>query len=225
MVLAAPSAAHAHDGPDGTAAGWTATPYGPLGPADRDLLVRVRLAGLWEVPVGRQAQERALSARVKEVGAHLEHDHLALDEKVRSLATQLGVALPDVPNADQQGWMAELAGKRGADFDATFANRLRAAHGKVFAVVAAVRAGTRNDAVRSFAETAVNVVMKHMALLESIALVDYSALPEPAPPPVAPADRLALSFGNGPGAPLVWIVLIAAIIAGTSAAARVARPR
>jgi predicted outer membrane protein len=224
-VVASPSAAHAYNGGDSAGAGWTETPYGPLGPADRDLLVRVRQAGLWEMPAGRLAQDRAQSARVKEVGGHLEHDHLALDEQVRSLAAKLGVALPNEANVDQQSWVAELSGKRGADFDTTFANRLRAAHGKVFSVVSAVRAGTRNDLVRSFAETANNVVMKHMALLESIGLVDYSALPEPPAPAPPPAQRLALSFGSGRGAPLVWIVLIAAIIAGTSAAVRAVKPR
>jgi predicted outer membrane protein len=229
VVLAAPSRARAYSGANGTStgtsAGWTQTPYGPLGPADRDLIVRVRQAGLWEMPAGRMAQDRARSARVKEVGSHLEHDHLALDEQVRSVASQLGVALPDKPSVEQQGWLAELDGRRGADFDTTFANRLRAAHGKVFTAIAGVRAGTRNDMVRSFAETANNVVMKHMALLESIGLVDYAALPEPPAPVPAPAERLARSFGNGRGAPLVWIVLIAAIIACTSAAVRAVRPR
>jgi hypothetical protein len=35
--------------------GWVQTQWGPLGPADRDLLVKVRLAGLWEGPTGQQA--------------------------------------------------------------------------------------------------------------------------------------------------------------------------
>jgi predicted outer membrane protein len=217
VVVAVPAPSHAQ----GTLpAGFTTTPYGPLGPADRDLLVRVRLAGLWEGPVGQQAQEHAESARVKEVGAHLATDHHGLDVQVRSVAARLGVALPDLPSNEQQGWMNELAGKWGADFDVTFANRLRAAHGKVFSVVAAVRAGTRNDMVRSFAETAVNVVMKHMTLLESTGLVDFGALPVPVPP----AQRAA-PFGRGAGAPVAWTVLVAAIIAATAAAARAVRPR
>jgi hypothetical protein len=87
-------------------------------------------------------------------------------------------------------------------------------------VVAAVRAGTRNDMVRSFAETAVTVVMKHMALLESTGLVDFGALPIPVPP----AQRAA-PFGRGTGAPVAWAVLVAAIIAASTAAARVVRLR
>ncbi|MFF5209394.1 DUF4142 domain-containing protein [Streptosporangium sp. NPDC000396] len=172
--------------------GSALTQFGPLSPADRDLLVKVRQAGLWEIPTGQQAQQRAGSKRVKEVGMHLMTDHLKLDVQVRGVAAQLNVVLPSQPNPDQQGWMAQLSSKTGPDYDRTFANLLRQAHGKVFTVVAAVRAGTRNDLIRSFAQQAVDVVMKHMTLLESTGLVDYTALPEPPtpspPPPAAALD-------------------------------------
>jgi predicted outer membrane protein len=168
--------------PQGQAAsqqGWTQTQFGPLGPADRDLLIKVRWAGLWEIPAGRWAQDRAGSAKVKDVGIQLMSDHTKLDAEVRAVAARLGVPLPDQPNQDQQRWLEELSNSTGAEFDQIFADRLRAAHGKVFSTVAAVRAGTRNELVRSFAEKANAAVMKHMGLLEGTGLVDYSALPTP----------------------------------------------
>src|SRR5688572_2164440 len=75
--------------------GWTVTEFGPLGPADRDLLVRVRLAGLWESPAGKQAQDRARSEKVKEIGHHISAEHIALDAEVLKVAAQLQVAVPD----------------------------------------------------------------------------------------------------------------------------------
>jgi predicted outer membrane protein len=166
---------------------FTDTDSGPLGPADRDFLVRVRQAGLWEMPTGQQAQQRAGSARVKQVGQMLVADHTKLDEQVRALAAKLNVELPSTPNADQQGWMAELSTKTGTDYDKTFADRLRAAHGKIFAAVALVRAGTKNSEIRSFAQVAIDVVMKHMTLLESTGRVDFAALPTPPPPSPNPS--------------------------------------
>ena len=44
--------------------GWTQTESGPLGAADRDLLAKVRQAGLWEMPTGQQMQQRGSSQRV-----------------------------------------------------------------------------------------------------------------------------------------------------------------
>ncbi|MGO1056350.1 DUF4142 domain-containing protein [Crossiella sp. CA198] len=180
--------------------GWTQTECGPLGPADRDLLVKVRQAGLWEMPMGDEAQVRAAAPRVKEVGRLIMKDHEVLDTRVKKVAGQLAVELPAEPNADQQGWMAELRGATGPAFDQLFADRLRAAHGKVFTVVAAVRSGTRNTLVREFAQEAINAVMRHMTLLESTKLVNFEELPL-APNPDAAKPPAAAPSTGGAAAP------------------------
>ncbi|MGI5283750.1 DUF4142 domain-containing protein [Nonomuraea polychroma] len=177
---------------DPAAAQFSETPSGPLTAADRDLLVKVRQAGLWEMPVGDYARTRAESQRVKEVGRLIMEDHQKLDLLTRQVAKKLGVALPDEPNADQQRWMAQLAAESGPAFDKDFANLLRAAHGKVFTVVAGVRSGTRNSEIRKFAQEGINFVMRHMTLLESTGLVDHNQLPEAPTPPPAPPVALAV---------------------------------
>ena len=100
-----------------------------------------------------------------------------------ALAAQLGVVLPSEPNENQKQWLAEeTAAAPGEEFDRVFANRLRLAHGSIFATIAQVRAGTRNDQIRAFAETANSFVLKHMRLLESTGRVDHSQLPLPPAP-------------------------------------------
>ncbi|MER7366585.1 DUF4142 domain-containing protein [Nonomuraea wenchangensis] len=177
---------------DPAAAQFTQTSAGPLTAADRDLLVKVRQAGLWEMPAGDMAQTRAESQRVKEVGRLIMEDHKKLDALTVQAAKKLGVVIPDEPNADQQRWLAQLAAESGPAFDKDYANLLRAAHGKVFTVVASVRAGTRNTEVRKFAQEGINFVMRHMALLESTGLVDFQQLPEPPTPSPAPPVALAV---------------------------------
>lgn len=177
---------------DPAAAQWTQTSSGPLSAADRDLLIKVRQAGLWEMPSGEYAKTRAESQRVKEVGGLIMKEHMELDLIVRQTAKKLGVDLPDEPNADQQRWMAQLASESGPAFDKDFVNLLRAAHGKVFTVVAAVRAGTRNSEIRKVAADGINFVMRHMAYLESTGLVDHNQLPEPPTPSPAPPVAMAV---------------------------------
>ncbi|GAA1099456.1 DUF4142 domain-containing protein [Nocardiopsis exhalans] len=161
---------------------WVQTDYGPLGPADVNALVAVRQAGLWEIPVGQQAVDHAQSEVVRDVGATLAEDHLLMDEQVREIAAMLDVRLPSTPNREQQRWMDELSGLSGAEWDRAFANRLRYAHGNVLEVLAEVRAGTRNELVRTFVQHCVLMVMRHISLLESTGLVEYESLPEPRPP-------------------------------------------
>jgi predicted outer membrane protein len=161
--------------------GWVQTESGPLGPADRDLLVKVRLAGLWEGPISQQAEQQASSEEVKTVANKIATEHAQLDEQVRNVANQLGVLLPSSPSSQQVAWMNEISSKTGSDYDRTYVQRLREAHGIVLPIISQVRSSTRNDLVRQFADTAAQFVTRHHQYLESTGLVDYSALPEPSP--------------------------------------------
>lgn len=189
------------------AGGWTQTQWGPLGPADRDLLVKVRLAGLWEGPTGQQAQQQATSPQVQKVGGDISREHATLDEEVRRVADQLGVPLPSSPNAQQIGWMKDISAQTGSDYDRVFVQKLREAHGNVLPVIAQVRSGTRNELMRQFAVTADGFVARHCQYLESTGLVDYSALPTPPSPGL-------LAGATGPGDLVVPIlVFVAALLA------------
>jgi predicted outer membrane protein len=166
----------------------------PLTAADRDLLVKVRLAGLWEMPAGNLAARKGVTPRVREIGAMIGAQHRELDALVVQTAKQLGVALPDQPNADQEHWLDEMRAASGEQFDHVFVDRLRAAHGKVFPVIASVRAATRNTAVRRLAQSANGFVLTHLTLLESTGLVEYANLP-PAPQPVSAAGSPSAGAG------------------------------
>lgn len=189
-------------------AGTVATRFGPLSALDRDFVNKVRLAGLWELPAGQQAEERGTTKAVRTAGEHLVSGHTSLDRHVRQVAAQLGVDLPNQPNAQQQGWLTELAAARGTDYDRKFANILRLAHGRVFTVVAQVRATTRNSLVRGLADDANATVLDHIGVLERTGLVNFDGIardtqssasptppasPTPAPsaPPAAPAASAA----------------------------------
>lgn len=178
--------APAADGPS------TDVPQGePLTDSDRDLLVKVRLAGLWEMPAGSLAARKGASPRVREIGTMISSQHRELDTLVVQTAKQLGVTLPDQPNADQEQWLEEMRDASGEQFDRVFIDRLRAAHGKVFPAIAVVRAATRNTTVRRFATSANDFVLTHLNLLESTGLVEYSNLPAaPAPAPSAVGESV-----------------------------------
>ncbi len=152
------------------------TPYGPLSALDREFVTKVRLAGLWELPAGVQAEEKGTTDAVRTAGRHLVEGHTFLDERARDVAAKLGLPLPNEPDEQQRTWLAELDAARGRAFDWTFANTLRVAHGRVFSLVAQVRAGTRNSLVRALADDANSTVLDHIRVLEATGLVDYDAL-------------------------------------------------
>ncbi|WP_243713075.1 DUF4142 domain-containing protein [Actinomadura sp. 6K520] len=156
--------------------GTVNTRWGRLSTLDRQLVVAVRQAGLWEIPAGQQAQQRATNPRVREVAEIIWQQHVQLDADARATAQKLGVILPNEPNGTQKAYLREMSGKYGADYDKIWVHRLRAAHGSVFVVIAKVRAQSENTEIRAFAERSMKFVNTHISLLESTGLVPRRAL-------------------------------------------------
>ncbi|MFG2648313.1 DUF4142 domain-containing protein [Streptomyces sp. NPDC048436] len=184
-----------------------ATDFGPLSALDRDFITKVRLAGLWELPAGQQAEERGTTKAVQTAGEHLVEGHTFLDARVREVATRLDLELPNQPNPQQRHWLAELSDAHGTPYDEKFANILRAAHGKVFSVVAEVRATTRNSLVRRLADDANTTVLDHITVLEGTGLVDFDDLARDAasaaPAPVTRSPAPPGPVGSpGPATPV-----------------------
>ncbi|MEU6588137.1 DUF4142 domain-containing protein [Streptomyces sp. NPDC046881] len=182
------------------------TPYGPLSEQDRDFVTKVRLAGLWELPAGQLAQRKGTTPAVRTAGQHLVDGHTSLDAHVRTVATQLGLALPNEPNAQQKEWLDTLNAAEGQEFDRRFAGLLRLAHGRVFSLVAQVRAGTQNSLVRDLADDANTTVLDHIKVLEATGYVDFSVLaedlaapatPVPTPPEVDPGAAAPVTPSPG----------------------------
>ncbi|NBM17603.1 DUF4142 domain-containing protein [Streptomyces sp. GC420] len=157
--------------PDGAQVPSDASGPQPVTEVDKTFLVKVRQAGLWEIPAGRLAQTHASSEAVKRAGLHLMDGHSALDQLVREDAEILGVDIPNEATEEQQGFVEQLENARGEEFDRLFANLLRSSHGKIFATIGEVRASTQNDLIRRHAREANQTVLDHLEVLEDTGLV------------------------------------------------------
>lgn len=166
------------------------TAFGPLTALDRDFVRKVRLAGLWEKPAGRMAQDRGTDDNVRTAGEHLIDGHSELDRRSLDAGHSLDIDLPDRPTAQQQGWLDQMSAARGTAFDRVFAQLVRAAHGKVFGLVALVRDRTGNSLVRDLATRANTIVLDHITVLEGTGVtgIPQTQAQVPAPTP-APAQH------------------------------------
>lgn len=189
--------------------------------ADREFVIAVRLAGLWEIPAGKMAMTRGVSPRVRQIGQMIASQHVRLDALARSAATEVGVDLPDRPTNQQARWLDEMKAAEGAAFDDIFVMRLRVAHGKIFPVIGVVRSSTENDVIRALAQSSNAFVLTHITLLESTGLVRYAELPETKPPAMEAAGTLTRASRAGDVAvPVIWMILATALIAGVVVTAR-----
>jgi len=195
------------------------TPWGPLGASDRDMLIKVRQANLWEAPVAEQAAQRATDPAVREVGRKIGLEHAQLDADLRAVSDKLHVRLPSQPSDQQKVWMSEITGASLQNYDKTFVNLVRSAHGEVMPLVEGVRSGTQNGLVRQFAIEAGQFIGRHMDYLESTRLVDYTLFP----PSTAPAARLT-SIG-GYNVPVTVVLFVLAVLVSAAVLRGVGRGR
>ncbi|MFJ8467546.1 DUF4142 domain-containing protein [Streptomyces swartbergensis] len=149
------------------------TQWGPLTEADRDFVVRVRAAGLWEYPLGQLVLQRGTTPAMKEAGEHLLVGHGRLDATCRKISTDLGITLPNEASPQQQQFVATAEGSTGKEFDSTAVTIMRVAHGGIFPTVAKIRATTRNSLVRELADQTNDTVLDHISVLEKTGLVNH----------------------------------------------------
>ncbi|MET8583491.1 DUF4142 domain-containing protein [Streptomyces collinus] len=183
------------------------TQWGPLTEADRNFVVFVRSAGLWEGPSGQVAMQKGTTAAVREAGRHLVIGHAALDASCRKIAPELNITIPNQPTPQQQGFLATFQSDKGKQFDTDFANTLRMTHGSIFNTIAKIRSTTENTLVRALADQANDVVLDHITQMEKTGLVNFDQVNfQETTPPKLPAAQVTPPAPQ-PGAPIVALTV------------------
>ncbi|MEV0227827.1 DUF4142 domain-containing protein [Streptomyces sp. NPDC050704] len=179
------------------------TPYGPLTEADRDFVVKVRAAGLWEYPLGEMTMQRGTTKEMKTAGEHLIVGHAGLDEMCRKIAPELNITLPNQASPQQQQFVATVDSKTGKEFDSTAVGIMRVTHGQIFPTIAKIRASTQNTLVRQLADLSNDTVLDHITVLEDTGLVNYDQVNfQQTAPPKLPKVELTPPAPQ-PGSPVV----------------------
>ncbi|MGW2936461.1 DUF4142 domain-containing protein [Streptomyces sp. NPDC001156] len=179
------------------------TRYGPLTEADRDFVVKVRSAGLWEYPLGEIALKKGSTPEMREAGKHLIVGHAGLDAMCRKIAPELGITLPNQATPQQQQFVATSDAESGKQFDITAANIMRVTHGQIFPAIAKIRATTKNTLVRQLADLANDTVLDHITVLEKTGTINFDqVLFQETTPPKLPKDQLTPPPPQ-PGTPMV----------------------
>lgn len=179
---------------------------GPVSSSDIQFLNSVDLAGLWEGSVSTLVANRTNNPKVAAVARQLVSDHRQLNLMDANVASDLGVVLPTIPTQQQQEWVTEILSFTADASDRTYVNLVRAAHGTVFQAISGVRATTQNDEIRAFAQTANDVVMRHMTLLEGTDLAQTTSLV---------VDPFSTSMTNQPPVTAAQVRLSAVVAIGT----------
>jgi putative membrane protein len=113
---------------------------------------RLAQAGMAEVAAGKIAENKGVSAEVREYGAMMVKHHAAANQKLEKLAITKGVTLPATAGEENLAAMKALQSMEGARFDPAYVAGQVKAHEKAVQLLKMEIAGSQDLDTKAFAE-------------------------------------------------------------------------
>lgn len=137
---------------------------------DDTWLVGAHQTNLAEIMSGKLAEKSGHSGAVRNAGHMLASDHQKLDAKLKPVAKQLGVKLPDEPNLQQRNEMKHLKTLSGMQFDTIWTRDESDGHVKAIEETEGEIEHGSNPQVKQLAQSALPVLKKHLQVLQQAAV-------------------------------------------------------
>lgn len=144
---------------------------------DTQYLQALHQVNLFEITAGGLAEQKGQNQGVKDLGARLKTDHTQLDQTVQQTASQLGVALPSEPTADQQSVIDQLNNASGEEFDRLWVTSELAGHLQAIQASQTEISQGSEQSVVQLAQTALPTLQAHYDAL--VQLAEQLGIPVP----------------------------------------------
>ena len=160
--LAAPAAAGAQSASQPMASGGAKASAVPA--ADRAFAQKAAIGGMAEVELGKLAQQKAASERVKQFGARMVADHSKANDELKQIAGGKGLALPSDLDAKHKAKLARMQKLAGAAFDRAYMDDMLADHKHDVADFQKEASSGRDGDLKSFASKTLPTLQDHLKL-------------------------------------------------------------
>jgi putative membrane protein len=138
------------------------------GTADHEFIEHAASGGMMEVELGRLAQTRAASPRVKEFGQRMVDDHGRANAELKEVAKKASMSLPTTMNARDREEAARLASLQGAAFDRAYMQAMLKDHREDVAGFRQEANDGTDPVVRDFARRTLPVLESHLTLAQDV---------------------------------------------------------
>jgi len=124
--------------------------------------------GMAEVMMGKLAQERGVSQKVKDFGAMMVMDHSKANDEMTTLAKSKNITLPAVVDADEQKHYDDLNKKTGADFDKAYASMMIDDHKGDIKAFEDASKNLKDPDLKAFAIKTLPTLKKHLDAINEV---------------------------------------------------------
>ena len=139
--------------------------FAQASPQDQKWLQQAHQTNLAEIAAGKLAEQSGHADSIRMVGHTLATDHADMDIQLRKVARQLGVKLPNAPNAQQKAVMDTLQQQHGMEFDQMWAHDEADGHIQAIEMTTFEAGHGSAPQVTQLAVKALPVLKKHYGLL------------------------------------------------------------
>lgn len=133
---------------------------------DQTWLKAAHQVNLEEMQSGELASQQGHAEDVRSTGQTLASDHRNFDAKLKPVAQQLNVSLPDQPTSKAQKQMKMLKAKNGMAFDTAYVKDEIKGHKQAIAKTKHEIADGSSSQVKQLAQQCLPVLEKHLKMLQ-----------------------------------------------------------
>ena len=124
--------------------------------------------GLKEVTLGELAQQEAKNQQVVQFGQRMVDDHSLANEKLKTIAEEKGVQLPQELPADAQQKYEELQQLSGAEFDTAYMDEMVQDHEKTIELFEQQAESGEDAALSGFAKESLPTLREHLEMAKEV---------------------------------------------------------
>ena len=124
--------------------------------------------GMAEVELGKIAEKNGQRDDVKKFGEQMVTDHGKANDNLKSVASQLGVTVPDQVSSKHQSKIDLLSKQTGDAFDSAYIKDMVADHQKDIAEFEKARSQVTNEDLKKFIDDTVPVMKHHLEMVKAM---------------------------------------------------------
>ena len=130
-----------------------------------DKLVHAYSSNLFEIRAAENAATNATTPEVKKLSAMLIEAHTKMNVTVKTLADTKGVTLPTDLTEEQKKDIADLAEKKGVDYDKNFVDKMKKKHEDALDFFEKTAEKSEEADIKSWAASTVSEIRSHLDMV------------------------------------------------------------
>ncbi|UOQ55103.1 DUF4142 domain-containing protein [Hymenobacter cellulosivorans] len=135
---------------------------------DPVFLMTAASSNLLEIQMGQMATQKSTNAEVKRFGQMMVDHHTKATQELKTVASPLGVTLPQTMMPVHQAMADRLMAKSGKAFDEDYMDAMEVAHKMDIAMFEVKSKGAETPAVKSFATKTLPMLRSHHTMANEI---------------------------------------------------------